>query len=204
MPNSTPSQTHHISIADLLVSFSAQHPTTIQQTTAGEPTNNSSPTPGSQNTSSLIFNQPFTTLIEEFPALKEHIIEVAHVGSTFICSPTPTDTDIDNLVLLKGKLYHKKRDIFNILQEAGWDGNEEYFTNSSEFHSFKKDNLNLIFTFDPNFYSKFLLAAEVCQNLNLHSKHDRIMIHDAIISGISPGSFVSGILFNSHENSPHF
>lgn len=172
----------------LYQSFFAQSQNTPTQWTDETLMNNNSVIQGQTQTNSLLkFNQPYTTLLEEFPSLKGIIVHWTHVGSTYICNPPPLDTDIDNLILLKSIDPLKLRKVFQILMDNGWNGNEEYMSaHSSEFHSFKKDNLNVIFTTSKLFYNDFRLAASVCKKLNLLDKEDRIMVHDAIISGIYP------------------
>lgn len=164
----------------------APPPTTNPQTTVGALTSNNSLTQVSQETTSpLKSNLPYTTLLEDFPSLEEIVMGYAHVGSTYICDPPPVDTDIDNLILLSKKMQAQYKKINELLIKSGWEIDGNYWDLGSNFWSFKKDNLNIIITYEEDFFDTFVRAAKVCKALNITDKELRIMVHDIIINGDS-------------------
>lgn len=109
------------------------------------------------------------------------------VGSRVTCSPPPTDTDQDVLVLVQ-------KGGFNDL--ARWacedhnfklDGSEveDYFDLSpaDTFRSLSDGEHNIIATEDPIFFRKFMAATHVAKRLNLLDKDDRIMLFQAVLYG---------------------
>lgn len=79
------------------------------------------------------------------------------VGSRITCDPAPIDTDQDYLAQVP-----------------------------MSFQSFTLGKLNLIITFDPEFYRRFLAATGMAKHLNLLSKDDRVMLFQAVLYGNEP------------------
>src|SRR5882672_6789358 len=103
------------------------------------------------------------------------------IGSRAICDPVPTSSDEDYLI------YHKPTlSIDDVLKKHGLDiaAPTDYGNLSKgDFRSFRSGNINLIITTKTTFETKFLLAVHVCRSLNLLSKSDRILVHQAILYG---------------------
>lgn len=110
---------------------------------------------------------------------------VVAVGSRVTCSPPPTDTDEDYLVLTKDKEAAVKS-----LQSMGFEYSTdperiaEYNrmgeTSGYAFVSLFFGNINYIVTDSVFFFERFLTATHVCKTLNLLKKEDRVMVHEAI------------------------
>lgn len=123
--------------------------------------------------------------------------EHKHVGSTYICDPAPTDTDIDILLLVNDKTL-----FVNYLKSQGWVCHYHYDFHKTTFLSLKKGVLNIIVTSSPSYYYRFALAADVCKKLNLLKKEDRCMVHDAIVKAVSPIPEEGAFYSKAHEDIP--
>ena len=101
--------------------------------------------------------------------------KVAATGSSYICNPPVTDTDIDFVVLSRGwdKLH-------SWLEQNGFKTNFEDYE-IDDFRSYKRGVLNLIVTNDLVFYNRFVKATEVAKNLNLLDKEQRIILFDFVM-----------------------
>ena len=97
-----------------------------------------------------------------------------HVGSTAVCSPPPTDTDIDFCVLCEDE--GEDDSFFCYLLDNGWKYDKSY--DGANFTSFRKDCFNLIVTSEEKFYNAFVLATTECKKYNVTNKDDRIDIHN--------------------------
>ncbi|MNF99067.1 hypothetical protein D3C84_819530 [compost metagenome] len=74
-------------------------------------------------------------------------------------------------------------------EKGGSDcGNQAgYMANTPmSFQSFTLDDLNLIVTFDPEFYRRFMAATGVAKHLNLLDKQDRVTLFQAVLYGNGP------------------
>lgn len=102
------------------------------------------------------------------------------VGSGATCDPPPTDTDYDYLVLGDVR-------VIETLVANGFtqDGQPERYDDMPDFGSWRKDNVNIICTFDSSFHSKFLLATKLAKKYNLLKKEDRIELFQAVLHGNS-------------------
>lgn len=121
---------------------------------------------------------------------------VVAVGSRVTCSPPPTDTDEDYLVLTKDKEAAVKA-----LQAMGF----EYSTDPEKIAEYNRlgetsgyafvslffGSINYIVTDSVFFFERFLTATHVCKMLNLLKKEDRVMVHEAI-RGVSFSANVAG------------
>lgn len=102
-------------------------------------------------------------------------------GSSVICNPPVTDTDIDFMIYCKNT-----KPLINYLVETGWElcGDEEYGNEEdSNFVAYRKDNLNYIITNDTDHYSKFEQATKLATKLNLLDKQQRIDLFHYICEG---------------------
>jgi len=98
------------------------------------------------------------------------------VGSRVVCDPAPTNTDEDFLVLDLDK------SVSDWLSENGWQYGGSLHSEDT-FASFKKGDVNVICAWTEKEYNSFMLATNVCRELNLTMKHHRIIVHDAIMYG---------------------
>lgn len=110
---------------------------------------------------------------------------VVPVGSRATCSPPPTDTDEDYLVLVKdrqaavaalkaiGFEYSADPEVvarYEIMGEtSGWAFTSLFF-----------GEINYIVTESKFFFERFLTATYICKRLNLLDKEDRIAVFEAI------------------------
>lgn len=128
---------------------------------------------------------------------KKLVLEVSHTGSREICSPAPTDTD-DDYILLCEPEYLKELEIqltknkwvrggsmHNDLSDSPYEGAE--VDRTSVFSSWKKQDgwneskLNFIVTISPEFYQNFVLATRLAKKLNLLKKEDRVTLFNSIV-----------------------
>ena len=105
-------------------------------------------------------------------------------GSTVICNPPPTDTDID-YIAWTGKPCGFEVAMEYLSAEGFTPDTNEHYKNLSEYEfvSFKRERDNIILTRHKPFFDRHNLATSVCKQLNLLSKADRIMIFQAILYG---------------------
>lgn len=114
------------------------------------------------------------------------------VGSRVTCDPAPTDTDQDVLVLadlnnwglhLEPLLVTEgfEKGGSNCGDVAGYMGNVPL-----SFQSFTFGELNLIVTFDPEFYRRFMAATAIAKHLNLLVKDDRVMLFQGFYTATAP------------------
>lgn len=124
--------------------------------------------------------------------LEGKCIKYELVGSRVTCDPAPTDTDQDVLVLVDPEqwaLYLEP-----LLRVSGFDKGGSDVGDSSgylaqtplSFQSYTFEELNLIVTFDPEFYKRFQAATAVAKRLNLLVKDDRVMLFQAVLYGNKP------------------
>ena len=110
---------------------------------------------------------------------------IYQTGSSVICNPPITDTDID-YVIYTNKEY--KLDIF--LKSKGYTKScaeeEEYDLEKEGFSCYRLNNINLIITTNREWYLKWVLATKVAKNLNLKVKADRVMLFKAILYDEAP------------------
>lgn len=104
-------------------------------------------------------------------------IRWASVGSKVICNPPPMGSDYDFLVLVK------KRDASRIAS-LGFkldDGSAHYDPSEGKFNSWRRGEVNLIVTDDPDFFDKFVFATKIARSLNLFKREDRVTLFQAIL-----------------------
>lgn len=114
------------------------------------------------------------------------------VGSRVTCDPAPTNTDQDVLVLADPTIWTLHLEPLLGLEgfeKGGSDCGDSsgYMQNTPmSFQSFTLGELNLIVTFDPEFYRRFMAATGVAKSLNLLVKDERIMLFQAVLYGNEP------------------
>lgn len=106
-------------------------------------------------------------------------------GSRRTCSPPPTDTDDDYMLLVKS---HSKFRVAAL--GAGFGVGGSAFLDASQpldsgmrFSSYVLGDVNLIVTSDPEFYRRFKAATSVAKRFNLLKKEDRIALFQAVLYG---------------------
>lgn len=110
-------------------------------------------------------------------------ISIYPTGSKYICNPPVLNTDEDYLVLVEDF-----NSTYFSLESSEWEDclpldTEEGAANYRDekeygilWHSFRKDNLNIIFTADKNWYFACVAATELCKSWNILEKDKRIRI----------------------------
>jgi hypothetical protein len=133
---------------------------------------------------------------EELPMnpFLDKVLKMEYVGSRVTCSPAPTDTDEDVLLLTDDK-----STLIGDCIEVGfkWDSDVTKSYPDS-FVSLRNGEMNLIITDDEEFYKKFMLATHVCKFLNVQGKLNRICVFQAILYGKEYG----GVITMSKEDTP--
>lgn len=124
-------------------------------------------------------------------SILDRCIQTDPVGSRVTCNPAPTDTDEDWLLLVNADTFASMYDelaYFGVTQDGSCPFNEsaDILEADDSFASFKIGELNLIFTTDPEFYDRFMLATAVAKRLNLLEKADRIALFQAVLYGNPP------------------
>lgn len=122
-------------------------------------------------------------IMEEFKPLCD---KIEPCGSRITCTPPPTDTDRDFIVLAGGLKFEI---LVTRLHGAGWElggsdceaAEDQDMHQDAKFNSFKKGVDNLIVTQSENFYNRFVAATHVSKRLNLLKKEDRIALFQAVL-----------------------
>ena len=120
---------------------------------------------------------PVPHQVQSFLDAFEHAVtEHRRVGSRETCDPAPVGSDEDWLVLLSCGI--ERVDAENCLDLNGWvrGGSLPRDGEPGEFSSFKKDDLNIILTHDPEFYHRFIVGTSICKRLNLMDRDDRVAV----------------------------
>jgi hypothetical protein len=124
----------------------------------------------------------------------DKVVKMEYVGSRVTCSPAPTDTDED-VLLLTDDLNTLIGDCIEVGFTRDGDTKASYPVG---FVSLRNGSMNFIVTDNEEFYKKFMLATHVCKFLNLKSKVDRICVFQAILYGNEYG----GVITTSKEDTP--
>ncbi len=116
-------------------------------------------------------------------------IGIYQTGSSVICDPPVTNTDID-FIICTGK--QKQLDKF--LTDNGFDNSTEdqveYELEGEGFFCYRKDNVNLIVTTQYDWYLKWVTATKLAKKLNLLKKEDRITLFKFILYDEFNGSLM--------------
>ena len=101
--------------------------------------------------------------------------EVGLTGSSYICNPPVTNTDIDFVI------YSQDWDkLHNWCEQNAFKTNFEDYE-LEEFRSYKRGIINLIVTNDATFYKRFVKATELAKKLNLLDKQQRVDLFDFVM-----------------------
>lgn len=110
---------------------------------------------------------------------------IYQTGSSVICNPPVTDTDIDYVIYTNEE---DKLDTF--LKSKGYTKScaeeEEYDLDNEGFSCYRLNNINLIITTNRKWYLKWVLATKVARKLNLKVKADRVMLFKAFLYDEAP------------------
>jgi len=105
-----------------------------------------------------------------------------HTGSSYICDPPVTDTDIDVIVLV-----NSMQKTVADLKSMGWmsktDKSNEYQKSYpiSRFTPLWLGKYNLLVTDCPEHYHNFVTATKICKMLNARDKELRINIFEGVV-----------------------
>lgn len=108
-------------------------------------------------------------------------------GSSITCSPAPTDTDEDFLVLVSAEDWN---DLCECLDYEGFEPEGNYAPTDTviedeSFFSFRKGTINFILTCSEEFFEKFMEAIREAKRLNLMFKQERIVLFQKVLYGIT-------------------
>jgi hypothetical protein len=109
----------------------------------------------------------------------DKIVKMEYVGSRVTCSPPPTDTDED-VLLLTDDLSMLIADCIEVGFTRDGYHKASYPTG---FVSLRNGTMNFIVTDNEEFFKKFMLATHVCKSLNVTVKANRICVFQAILYG---------------------
>lgn len=106
-----------------------------------------------------------------------------HTGSRYICSPPPTDTDDDYIVLDRDGLS-------GFLASEGFDLNtdQELYDAMPDFMAWRKGELNVVVALDQCFFDRFCAATELARSRNILAKPDRILLFQSVLYGNTIGN----------------
>lgn len=125
------------------------------------------------------------SITDVIAALGRGIHDARPVGSRVTCTPAPTDTDEDWLVLLAP---NKEETDLDAMRNLGFaqDGRPEFYTGSDAggFRSFRRGDVNIIITRDMGFFDLFMTATGLAKRFNLLDKGDRIALFQAVLYGV--------------------
>lgn len=74
-------------------------------------------------------------------------------------------------------------DALLLAAEFNKEGGESYTGQTNVFNSWRRGDVNLIVTTDPQFARKHRAANKVCKALNLMAKADRVLVFQAVLYG---------------------
>lgn len=103
-------------------------------------------------------------------------------GSSIICNPPVTDTDIDFCILVESV-----EKTSALLCQKGWTvcGNASYDNESSTFQALRKAKLNYILVENKQEYDRWEAAMLLAKHRNLTEKADRVALFRTIKAGVS-------------------
>lgn len=106
---------------------------------------------------------------------RELYVTAEQTGSSYICNPPVTTTDIDFVIFSD-----------DIEKLGVWCERNGFQTNFGdyaleEFRSYKRGVINLIITADSTFYRRFVKATQLAKELNLLDKQQRVALFDFVM-----------------------
>lgn len=90
------------------------------------------------------------------------------------------NTDIDFLVEIPK---NKWEPVETLLNEHGFNADDDEFYDTSDFTSYRQGNINLIVTADPTFAGLFRVATELCKERNVMNRNERVRVFQSILYG---------------------
>lgn len=118
--------------------------------------------------------------------IMKYMRKCSPVGSRVTCSPPPTDTDEDFLVLVDEIDWE---DLVGCLEEKGFEMEGSYapevgVTPNEGFLSFRKGTTNFILTCSEEFFNLFMAATLEAKRLNLMLKEERVALFQKMLYGV--------------------
>lgn len=113
-------------------------------------------------------------LIQTLPAVKDFAL----IGSA---SYRPDPHDVDFAVLIDPA--HNAVDYCGQLVNDGWGNCGDYDGVGGTWAAVRRENLNMMVTHDPKFFTDYKTAMEVCKALRLEHKEDRIAVCQIVRDG---------------------
>lgn len=103
-------------------------------------------------------------------------------GSSFICDPPVTNTDIDYVVFVTNK-----EEVCKYLTENGWTfcGGEAYNNPDNDFLAVRNQDLNYILVDEEHTFDQWEAATLLAKKRNLLNKNERIALFRNIFKGQS-------------------
>lgn len=140
---------------------------------------------------------------------KEMAVSFLHTGSRVICTPAPKGSDDDWLVKVDpervdkyeamlaatgfnrgGSFYYDKHKLQSLLEFPPFEKSdtEKELKELRErcFHSWKRDDLNVIVTISPEYFANFVKATSLARMLNIQDKPRRIMLFECVCYDVWP------------------
>lgn len=124
----------------------------------------------------------------EHKEIKQYAKRIEPVGSRVTCSPAPTDTDQDFLVLCKNEsCFYDLIENLRYVHDYELCGDGDYFVPADEgfqedyFQSFRKGDLNYILTWHQEFFNDFMKATSIAKEYNLLHKHERVSLFQWVL-----------------------
>jgi hypothetical protein len=113
-------------------------------------------------------------LIQALPAVKDFAL----IGSA---TYRPDPHDVDFAVLIDPA--HNAVDYCTVLVNDGWGNCGDYDGVGGIWAAVRRENLNLMVSHDPKFFTDYKTAMEVCKALRLEHKEDRIAVCQIVRDG---------------------
>jgi len=114
------------------------------------------------------------------------VLDFALIGSA---SYLPHASDVDFAVLIDPTV--NAVDYASQMVAEGWGNCGEYDGVGGIWAAVRRENLNLMVTHDPKFFTDYKTAMEVCKALNLTHKEDRIAVCQIVRDGKKAGDVMT-------------
>jgi hypothetical protein len=109
-----------------------------------------------------------------------HELRITPVGSRVTCVPPPVGTDQDYLMFVDAGVQRFDVIIALLLDDWNHGGSCEPGEEGDGWATFRKDDENIILTWDLDFHDSFLAASAGAKALNLLNKEERIILFQAV------------------------
>ena len=102
-------------------------------------------------------------------------------GSSYICNPPVTNTDVDEMFLVDDL-----QEVNFQLTGLGWkkcdlDDDEKYSDKPSHWAAYRKENMKALLTTNLKYFMDFFKATEEAKHLNLLNREDRVALFQKIL-----------------------